>query len=133
MQLIDTNVILRYLLADNEVLYQRACAILEPLQQGETQGTVTEGVLIECVYVLLKVYEIPRTKIADKLSAVLGYPGLYQPHYDHYLQALDIFAVHNVDIVDALLFTRSQQEGSEIQSFDKDIQKLIKRLTGKTA
>jgi predicted nucleic acid-binding protein len=36
-----------------------------------------------------------------------------------------------VDIVDALLFTRSQQEGSEIQSFDKDIQKLIKRLAGK--
>jgi ABC-type uncharacterized transport system permease subunit len=31
-------------------------------------------------------------------------------------------------IVDALLFARSQQKGSEIQSFDKDIQKLIKRL-----
>ncbi|MDD5392372.1 MAG: PIN domain-containing protein [Thiothrix sp.] len=128
MQLIDTNVILRYLLADNEALYQRACTILEPLQQGETQGTITEGVLIECVYVLLKVYEIPRPLIADKLSAVLSYAGLYQPQYDHYIQALEIFAAHNVDIVDALLFTRSQQEGSSIQSFDKDIQKLIKRL-----
>lgn len=128
MQLIDTNVILRYLLADNEALYQRACTILEPLQQGETQGTITEGVLIECVYVLLKVYEIPRPLIADKLSAVLSYSGLYQPQYDHYIQALEIFATHNVDIVDALLFTRSQQEGSNIQSFDKDIQKLIKRL-----
>lgn len=128
MQLIDTNVILRYLLADNEALYQRACAILEPLQQGETQGTITEGVLIECVYVLLKVYEIPRPLIADKLAAVLSYAGLYQPQYDHYIQALEIFASQNVDIVDALLFTRSRQEGCEIQSFDKDIQKLIKRL-----
>jgi predicted nucleic-acid-binding protein len=127
MQLIDTNVILRYLLADNEALYQRACTILEPLQQGETQGTITEGVLIECVYVLLKVYEIPRPLIADKLSAVLSYAGLYQPQYDHYIQALEIFAVHNVDIVDALLFTRSQQEGSNIQSFDKDIQKKTSR------
>ena len=128
MQLIDTNVILRYLLADNEALYQRACTILEPLQRGETQGTITEGVLIECVYVLLKVYEIPRPLIADKLSAVLSYSGLHQPQYDHYIQALEIFAAHNVDIVDALLFTRSQQEGCNIQSFDKDIQKLIKRL-----
>ncbi|MEB4592245.1 PIN domain-containing protein [Candidatus Thiothrix sp. Deng01] len=128
MQLVDTNVILRYLLADNEALYQRACTILDPLQRGETQGTVTEGVLIECVYVLLKVYEIPRALIADKLSAMLSYTGLYQAQYDHHIQALEIFAEHNVDIVDALLFTRSQQEGSSIQSFDKDIRKLIKRL-----
>ncbi|MEZ5453727.1 MAG: PIN domain-containing protein [Thiothrix sp.] len=128
MQLIDTNVILRYLLADNETLYERACAIIEPLKQGDADATVTEGVLIECVYVLLKVYNIPRPLIAGKLTDVLSYPGLYQPHYGHYLHALDIFAVHNVDIVDALLFTRSQDEGCEIQSFDKDIQKLIRRL-----
>lgn len=128
MQLIDTNIILRYLLADNEDLYRRACAIIEPLQQGEAQATITEGVLIECVYVLLKVYKIPRPLIADKLEAVLLYPGCYQPQNTHYLQALAIFAAHNVDIVDALLFTRSQEEGSTILSFDKDIQKLIRRL-----
>lgn len=62
------------------------------------------------------------------IDTKLGYPGLYQPQYDHYIRALEIFAAQNVDIVDALLFTRAQQDGSTIQSFDKDIQKLIKRL-----
>lgn len=129
MNLVDTNVILRYLLADNEALYSKACEIMEPYQQGEAQGIITEGVLIECVYVLLKVYDIPRPLIAEKLSAVITYPGLYQSVCDQYVQALEIFSERNVDIVDALLFVRSQDENCGIHSFDKDIQKLI-RLYG---
>lgn len=129
MQLIDTNVILRYLLADHEALHEKACAIINPLQLGEANGTVTEGVLIECVYVMLKVYAVPRALIASQLRAVLSYPGLYQTDSDHYILALEIFANHNVDIVDALLYTRSQRDKCEIKSFDKDIKKLQRRLS----
>lgn len=127
MHLIDTNIIMRYLLADNEQLYQQACEIMEPLQLGETKGIITEGVLIECVYVLLKVYEVPRPLINEKLSAVLAYPGLAQSNCGQYVQALRIFAESKVDIVDALLFVHAQTEGYGIHSLDKDIRKLIRR------
>lgn len=70
---------MRYLLKDNESLYQHAYDIIEPLQRGETKGIITEGVLIECVYVLLKVYEIPRPLIAEKLSTMLAYPDTTPP------------------------------------------------------
>lgn len=127
MHLVDANVILRYLLADNQPLYQQACDIMGPFQQGEAKGIITEGVLVECVYVLLKVYEIPRSLIAEKLSAVLAYPGLSQSECEQYIRALEVFGEQKVDIVDALLFVRSQAENCDIHSFDKDIRKLVRR------
>lgn len=129
MQLIDTNVILRYLLNDHEKLYSKACLVFSALEQGEQKAIITEGVLIECVYVLLKVYKVPRPLVAEKLMELFGYPGLNNTHHALFTPALDIFARHNVDIVDALLFVRSQREGWTIISFDKDIEKIARRVS----
>lgn len=58
--ILDTNVILRYLLKDNAKLFEQAKPFMDALKTGENQAYILEGVLVECVYVLLKVYQIPR-------------------------------------------------------------------------
>ena len=63
--LVDTNVILRYLLQDDAALFKKASAILEKVKTGEQKVIILESVLTECVYVLLKVYKIGRPAIAD--------------------------------------------------------------------
>lgn len=128
MQLIDANVILRYLLADQDELYQHSRKIFEPLQHGNSKALITEGVLVECVYVLLKVYFVPRPLVAEKMSGLLSYPGLSGSETLLYKQALDLFARFKVDIVDALLFVRARREGWDIVSFDKDLEKLENAL-----
>jgi hypothetical protein len=38
------------------------------VKADEANAYILEGVLVECVYVLLKVYRVPRGEITDKLS-----------------------------------------------------------------
>jgi len=65
-KLVDANVILRYLLRDNETLFQKASDVLEKVRTGEEKVVILESVLTECVYVLLKVYGVNRSTILRK-------------------------------------------------------------------
>ena len=69
--LIDANVVLRYLLQDDDALFKRASTLLERIKVGEEAAVILESVLAECVYVLLKVYKIDRQIISEKLRGLL--------------------------------------------------------------
>ena len=122
--LIDANVLLRYLLADHPEHYRHAKAFMERLKEGEVRAQLAEGVLVECVYVLLKVYKVPRSEVADTLRALLGYRGWVNDDLGVYHEALQLFDDRRVDIVDGLLYARAQANGWEVHSFDADLKKL---------
>lgn len=50
---LDTNVILRYLLNDHPQQFQMAEAIMAKVISGEVTAYILDCVLAECVYVLL--------------------------------------------------------------------------------
>ena len=97
---------------------------MDRLKEGEVHARLTEGVLVECVYVLLKVYEVPRPEVAATLRALLGYRGWGNDDLAVYGEALQLFEERRVDIVDALLHARAQANGWEVFSFDGDLKKL---------
>ena len=124
---IDTNVVLRYLLADHEEFYKRARAFMEEVRLGRKKALILESVIAECVYVLLKVYSVPRKEIAEKLAGILTYKGVVSPEKEMLRKALGIFVQHNVDIVDALVFAfGSADKNRQVFSFDSDIKKLAR-------
>jgi len=124
---IDTNVILRYLLADHEEFYNRARALMEQVRHGNKKILILDSVIAECVYVLLKVYNVPRKEIATKLAGILEYKGVVNSEKENLRKALAIFAEENVDIVDAFVFAfGSLEENREVFSFDKDLKKLAR-------
>jgi len=124
---IDTNVILRYLLADHEEFYNRARALMEQVRHGNKKILILDSVIAECVYVLLKVYNVPRKEIATKLAGILEYKGVVNSEKENLREALAIFAEENVDIVDAFVFAfGSLEENREVFSFDKDLKKLAR-------
>jgi predicted nucleic acid-binding protein len=127
--ILDANVILRYVLKDNAELFERAKPFMDSLRSGQNQALILEGVLVECVYVLSKVYKVPRNEIADALGGLLDYPGIVEADKKRYRRALILFCRHNVDIVDALLYATATERGFEIFSFDKDLERL-KRICG---
>lgn len=124
--ILDTNVILRYLLKDNMPLYEQAVLIMSPIKTGAAQAYVLEGVLVECVYVLLKFYAIPRQEITSALTGLINYPGIANPDRERQKQSLDLFRDRNVDIVDALIHVTAKECDWEIASFDRDLTRLSK-------
>jgi len=120
-RVVDTNVILRYLLADHEGHFGRAKAFMDKVRDGEIRAYVSDAVLAECVYVLLKVYEVPKQRIADSLSAILSLRGTTGPNVAAMQSALGTFAVRNIDFVDALVLAVAEHNNWPCFSFDRDV------------
>lgn len=122
MQLADANVVLRYLLDDNEQS-KEAKRIIETGEVG-----ITTEALVEVVYVLKKVYQVPRVEINSILVDFITDSGIIVPEEDVFIKALEFFSKDNEDIVDCLLAAHAFVSGATIHTFDKDLKKLIKRL-----
>ena len=121
--LIDTNVVLRYLLGDHAKFSPRAEAFMADLSEGTKNAEILGVVIVECVYVMEKYYEIPKREIVEKLSAILNFSGIVNPDRAELLEALLKYENSNIDIVDCILAARSSPEKVVI-SFDRDIEKL---------
>jgi predicted nucleic-acid-binding protein len=123
---VDANVILRYLLADHEEHSQHAAKFMADVKTGTQTIYIPESVVAECVYVLSKVYKVPRDEIADSLRALLNYKGVSEENRSLLRTALYRFVEQNVDFVDALVFGIALEKGWQIFSFDNDMKKMKK-------
>ncbi len=121
--LIDTNVVLRYLLGDHAEFSPRAESFMSELFQETKKAELLNVVMVECIYVMEKFYEIPRGEIVDKLSGILNFPGIVNSDKSELLKALLKYGSSNIDIVDCILAAYSST-GKVVISFDKDMQKL---------
>lgn len=124
---VDANVILRYLLADQPEHFRQASQFMGRVKTGEVNAFVPEGVLIECVYVLLKFYKVPRSEIAVNLETIINYKGIINADRSILIKGLRLFREKNVDIVDAIVYAISKERGWPAMTFDKDLDRLEKK------
>jgi len=123
--LIDTNIILRFLLGDHSDLSPKSTAFISKVAEGKTKAEIPDVVMAECVYVMEKFYRIPRKEITDKLSKIINFSGIINSNRSELLQALLKFETSNTDIVDCILAAISSSSDSKVVvSFDKDLLKL---------
>lgn len=121
--LIDTNVILRFLLGDHKSFSPKATAFMELISRGAKKAEIPCVVIVECVYVMEKFYKIPKNELVDSLTKILNFRGISNPDKSEIIQALLKYASTNADIVDCILAAMSSPE-RVIISFDKDFDKL---------
>ena len=113
MQLIDTNVILRFVLNDNTEMAKRAVEVI--LSGAYTQPEV----IAEVVYVLKSVYSTPKETIK---SIICGLSNIIQiEHADCVLYAIELFSNSSLDFVDCLLVAYHFLNGENIFTFDKKL------------
>jgi predicted nucleic acid-binding protein len=89
---IDANVILRYLLRDNEQQYERAAAILQAVDRGEARVACDPVTLAEVVWVLSARYGLPNHEISEGLAPLVKAEGFVMPAKGRYIRALELFA-----------------------------------------
>jgi len=118
MRLVDANVILRYLLNDNQEMARRAKAVIE-------DGAYTKPEIIaEVVYVLKGVYKATRTDIRDFIREMLK--AVHCTESNAVAYAVDVYADTSLDFVDCLLIAYHILGKEDVFTFDKN---LAKRLT----
>jgi len=132
-KLIDANVVLRYLLQDDDVLFKKASSLLERVKVGEEAIIISESVLAECVYVLLKVYKIEKQIISEKLRDLFAYKGIVNPDKKDLVDSITLFGQTQLSIVDCIVCSKSINNGLSLFTFD-DALKVIytKKLRSST-
>lgn len=124
---VDTNVFLRFLLADEPKQFRLAKTLFEKAEEGKISLWTTEVVILEIIWTLKSFFKLTPTQIQLKVSSLLAMGGLTVPHRDFILQGLDLFVKKGVDFVDAYNFLLAQKEKKKILSFDEDFDKIGKR------
>lgn len=120
----DTNVILRYLLKDIPDQYEKSAEFFEKVRSGTERAVILESVLVECVYILLKFYRVPKGEVAASLTGLLHYRGVVNRDKDAMVEALRVFAENNLDVVDCMLVAKGNHDNMTLFSFDKALNKL---------
>ncbi len=121
MVIFDTNMILRYLLNDNQEMADQAEKYLDA---GNVYVTIE--VIAEVVYVLKGVYSMEREAISE---TIIDFLSLVQCcEVDVLTCALDLYGKRSLDFIDCVLYAYHKVRGIEIATFD---QKLIKLMASK--
>ena len=118
MQMLDANMVLRYLLNDNEEMADEAERIVK-----DGAVLLTTEVIAEVVYVLKGVYSIERGQIASCLLEFLSEVNI--PEEQVVRLGLETYAEQNLDFVDCILYAYNRVKGYEVKTFDKKLQKLL--------
>lgn len=123
---IDTNVFLRFLLKDNQDLSLKVEDYFMKAKKKTINIVLLPQIVIECEYVLRKVYNVPKQDITDVLSTLVKTPHIALINRDVMIEALDIYRQKSVDLVDIILYVTALYNNAEVLSFDKEFKKLSK-------
>jgi predicted nucleic acid-binding protein len=122
-RLVDTNLIVRYLVQDHEKHAQAAGKLFDACDRGDLVIVVLPTVLAECVFVLESFYEHPRAHIASALGRLISSPGVEIGGTTIHLDALDRYRKTKVHFVDCLVAATAAAENMPVASFDQDFRK----------
>jgi predicted nucleic-acid-binding protein len=124
IHVIDTNIVLRFLLADQPEHFSRAKRLMDEVQAGKRKACLAESVLAECIFVLTKFYKVPKEEAAGSLAELLDYKGFTGEHMPILRSALALFVAHKIAFVDALILATIRHHGWHLETFDKALLKL---------
>lgn len=122
VSLIDTNIIIRFLVGDHDEHLQIATEIFTKVENGEIEVEILEPVIMEALFVMLKFYKLPQSEVITDLKRLIALRGVVGDKV-LLVETLNIVQDKNVDFVDALICAKSRLQGYGKLSFDKDVNK----------
>ena len=121
--LLDTNIIIRFLLGDDEKFLEQSMQYFRDIENASIEVEILEGVLMEAFFVLTKFYKLPKNEVIADLKTILALDGVVNNDKIILFETLNIIESKNIDFVDSLICAKSRLQGYGYLSFDKDLKK----------
>lgn len=117
---IDTNVLVRLIMRDDEAQYQKAHSFIAKMDQSYNKGFINLIVLSELSFLLLRTYKIPKEAFISILMTLCRKSFLLLEKESAVLKALETYKSVNADFHDVLISFVNQQENIDSTvTFDK--------------
>jgi predicted nucleic-acid-binding protein len=121
MKGIDTNILIRFLIGDDEQQAKKVYNIFKKVESEKNELFVPLLVILELIWVLESVYEIPRTEILDSISELILMPILKFEHQSALQQFTHAAQGNRHDLSDLLIAYSAKAQGCEtVITFDKE-------------
>jgi predicted nucleic-acid-binding protein len=117
---LDTNVLVRFLVEDDERQSAAAAALVDRAIAARQELFVSSIVICELVWVLSASYRVPKARVLSLLRELMRARHLAFGAPDQLLRALDAFAAGKGDFADYLIREECLARGCEsVHSFDR--------------
>ena len=123
--LIDTNLIVRYLVQDHDKHARAAGRLFEACDRGDLTMIVLPVVLAECVFVLESFYKHSRSDIASALASLISSPGVEIDNVTVHLDALTRYKGTKAHFVDCLIAATAVANKVPVSTFDRDFRQFL--------
>lgn len=124
-KLIDTNLIVRYLVQDHDKHARAAGKLFDACDRGDVVIVVLPVVLAECVFVLDSFYRHTRTDIALALGRLISSPGVEISEVTIQLDALNRYKGTKAHFVDCLIAATAVAKNVPVSTFDQEFRRFV--------
>jgi predicted nucleic acid-binding protein len=107
--LLDTNVILRHALGEDQSQGRQARRLFEQASEGNLRLLVPSLVIAQVVWTLESFYQASREYITGLLKALLATGGVAAIEPRVVSRCIEIYGAHNIEIVDAYLVALAEE------------------------
>lgn len=125
---LDTNTFLRFLLNDIPQQADAVEKLFKQAQRGKVILFVPQIALFEIVFALDKYYHFSKTDIGDKIKAIITRQYLAIQDRELFNKAIECFLQQKISLADCFLIAFAEQKDAEVFTFDKDLQKTLRRV-----
>lgn len=125
--ILDTNVIIRLITADDKIKQEKAARLFEKIKEGKITAFIHDVIFAEIAFVLVskKLYGLSKHKIQALLLPIVNLTNIKLSSKKKIKRALELFVQHDIDFEDALIAASAENEKIEIISFDRDFKKVL--------
>lgn len=117
---VDTNVLLRLLIRDDNAKTKACERLLEKARGKEISLHIVPVTVMEIVWVLEKYYKLDRKIIREMTEAVINTPELNIEMEDVFRKALRLYEEKNVKFADAVIGYWGMERGfSDVYTYDE--------------
>ena len=117
---IDTNLLVRYLINDDQKKAEAVDNLLDRAAKGEVRIVVPSVVIAELVWVLESFYQLKADAILELVEAIINTSGLDVTDKSTIIPALRLYKSKSIDFIDAWIIEFAKERGVKtIYTFDK--------------
>jgi len=122
---IDTNILLRYLTADDPGKFERCKDLFKRALEKKIVLLTSDMVIAELIRTLNSFYSVPKDEIIEKVTIIVNTPNLKIPDKKLISEVLVLFSQENIDYIDAYNAVFMKNNGcAQIFSYDKDFDRI---------
>lgn len=122
---IDTNVWLRFLVADDQKQFAACQELFEKVEEGKLRVYTSTIVLLEIIYTLTSFYKVTKKEILEDIKNILSARNLTLIEKTNFTAALDLFSQCSIKLADCLIISQIPN-GAALCTFDQEFKKIKK-------